>query len=72
MNEDALQAQIDDLQSKVAFQEHTIESLNLALTEQQAQLTELKEKFKLVVDKLKSLQHSNIASADEETPPPHY
>ena len=66
------QQQIDELQSKVAFQEHTIESLNQALSLQQGQLIELQRKLDFVVDKLKDLQQSNIANASEETPPPHY
>lgn len=73
MNENQdLQQQIDDLQSKVAFQEHTIESLNHALSLQQSQLIDLQRKLDFVIDKLKSLQQSNIANASEETPPPHY
>lgn len=66
------QQQIDELQSKVAFQEHTIESLNQALSLQQGQLIELQRKLDFVVDKLKDLQQSNIANASDETPPPHY
>lgn len=69
---DELQRQIDELQNKVAFQEHTIESLNSALTTQQHQLTQLERKTQMLTDKLKSLQVSNIANASEEAPPPHY
>ncbi|WP_100657955.1 SlyX family protein [Alteromonas flava] len=71
-NNAELQTQIDELQSKLAFQEYTIDSLNEALAQQQKQLSELHKKFSFVVDKLKSMQQSNIANADEETPPPHY
>jgi SlyX protein len=69
---DDLQQQIDELQNKLAFQEHTIESLNLALTSQQAQIAKFERMINAITDKLKSLQASNLASADEETPPPHY
>ncbi|MDM7862251.1 SlyX family protein [Alteromonas sp. ASW11-36] len=72
MTKQDLQAQIDELQSKLAFQEHTIDSLNEALSTQQEQMIDMERKLKFVIDKIKTLQQSNIASADEETPPPHY
>ena len=67
-----VQQQIDELQSKLAFQDHTIESLNNALASQQAQITDLEQLVKVAVDKLKSLQASQLADASEESPPPHY
>ena len=71
-NNDALQTQIDELQNKLAFPEHTIDSLNLALSDQQNQISQLERLTKVLADKVKSLQTSNIASASEEAPPPHY
>lgn len=66
------QTQIEQLQTKVAFQEHTIEQLNQALADQQQQLEQFSFQMKHVIEKLKQLQPSNIASLAEETPPPHY
>ncbi|WP_414829039.1 SlyX family protein [Alteromonas sp. H39] len=66
------QQQIEELETKVAFQEHTIESLNDALTSQQKQLDDLSFKMKHVIDRMKTMQTSNIAKQSEETPPPHY
>ena len=63
---------IEDLQTKVAFQEHTIEALNDALSSQQKQLDDLAFKVRHVVDRVKSIEPSNIAKQSEETPPPHY
>ena len=63
---------IEELQTKVAFQEHTIEALNDALSSQQKQLDELAFKLRHVVDRVKSIERSNIAKQSEETPPPHY
>lgn len=63
---------IEELQTKVAFQEHTIEALNDALSAQQKQLDEVSFKLKHVIDRVKSMQPSNIATQSEETPPPHY
>ncbi|MCU7553525.1 SlyX family protein [Alteromonas sp. ASW11-19] len=67
-----MQQQIDELETKVAFQEYTIDSLNDALASQQKQLDDLTFKLNHVIDRVKSLQTSNIAKQDEETPPPHY
>lgn len=63
---------IDDLQTKMAFQEYTIEQLNDALSSQQHQLDKLQRQISHLVDKLKQLEPSNVAKLSEETPPPHY
>ncbi len=70
MNE--LDMRIVDLESKVAFQDDTIESLNDALSQQQQQLAQMTYKMNHMVERLKSMQPSNIATQDEEAPPPHY
>lgn len=63
---------IIDLETQLAFQEHTIEMLNQALASQQKQLDDMSFKLKHVMDKVKTMEPSNIASVSEETPPPHY
>lgn len=68
----SLEQKIIDLETQLAFQEDTIEALNQALASQQKQLDDLQFKLKHVLDKVKSMEPSNIASASEETPPPHY
>lgn len=64
--------QIQQLEIKVAFQEDMIEQLNQALVSQQKQIDELTFKTKHLVDKVKQMNVSNIASESEEAPPPHY
>ena len=68
----SLELDIEQLQMKVAFQEDTIETLNKALADQQLQLDRLTFQMQHVVEKLKEVQVSGIASEEEETPPPHY
>lgn len=63
---------IEELQTKVAFQEHTIDALNDALSSQQQQLDDIAFKVRHVIDRVKSIEPSNIAKQSEETPPPHY
>jgi len=67
-----LQAQIDELEMKQAFQEQTIEELNQALTKQQFLIDEMRVQLKFMVGKVKGMQTSNMADESEETPPPHY
>lgn len=65
-------ARITELESKVAFQEITIDELNHALVYQQFALDKLQQQIKQLAEKLQGVQGSNIASRAEETPPPHY
>ena len=69
---DSANSYIEEFQTKVAFQEYTIEALNDALSSQQKQLDDLAFKVRHVVDRVKSIEPSNIAKQSEETPPPHY
>ena len=67
-----LQARIDELEMKQAFQEQTIEELNQALTAQQFAVDKIQTQMKFMVGKVKGMEPSNMASESEETPPPHY
>ena len=67
-----VQTDIEQLQMKMAFQEDTIESLNQALIEQQKQMDDLQFQLKQLVSKISAIEPSNMASENEEMPPPHY
>ena len=67
-----LHTRIDELETKQAFQEYTIEELNEALTSQQLQIEKMQLQLKFLVGKVKGFEPSNMASEQEETPPPHY
>ncbi|MFC0322728.1 SlyX family protein [Gallibacterium melopsittaci] len=72
-NEHSLLSQrIDELEMKVAFQENTLEQLNQSLIEQQFMIEKMQLQLRYLAQKLKDIQPSNIATAAEETPPPHY
>lgn len=64
--------QLELLETKVAFQEMTIEELNQMVVNLQYDISKLKEQLTLLSQKLQATQVSNIASLSEETPPPHY
>ncbi|OTQ73315.1 MULTISPECIES: SlyX family protein [unclassified Gilliamella] len=64
--------QLELLETKVAFQEMTIDELNQMVVNLQADISKLKEQLMLLSQKLQATQTSNIANLSEETPPPHY
>lgn len=67
-----LEPRIAELEMKLTFQETIIEELNQALIEQQFLIDKMQVQLRYLVNKLKNVQPSNIATQAEETPPPHY
>lgn len=65
-------ARIEELETKVAFQEHTMEALNDALAAQQHRFDDMAFRLKHIIDRVKTIEPSNIARQSEEVPPPHY
>jgi len=64
--------QLTDLQTRLAFQEESIDVLNHTVARQAQEIRELQQAFKEIAKRLYSLSESNSASEAEETPPPHY
>ena len=63
---------IEQLEMKVAFHEDNIETLNNEIFEQQRKLQLLTEQVAMLVTKLKEAEPNQLASEEEEMPPPHY
>ncbi len=67
-----MEDRIDNLETRLAFQEHTVEELNQAVTAQQRQLDDLGALLKALHKRLGELVPARVAPVPEERPPPHY
>ena len=72
-NERELQLHIVELESKLAFQEDTVNSLSNELLEHQKKIDRLQQQVMLVAENLRNLtDDQGILRPEEEPPPPHY
>ncbi len=67
-----LEDRIEELESRLAFQDDTIEQLNQALAMKQQDMDKLRHQMGLIATRMKEMVISQVASQSEETPPPHY
>lgn len=74
MSIEKLQQEIDDLQSRVAYQEDMLQSLNSTIADQDKVIHLLAEKLKRWETRLDEVAYSVESEAGKasEPPPPHY
>ena len=61
---------LEALETRIAFQDHTIDELNATITAQWQQIDILKRKLDTIEQQVRAGVH--IADPTSEPPPPHY
>ena len=70
---ESLQEDIVELQTKLQFQEDTIQQLDKVIVEQNGRIEILTQQLRLLDDKLKdAMQNQNGTKSDQQERPPHY
>lgn len=67
-----MEQQLVELETRLAFQDQEIQTLNDVIIRQQQQIDQLAEQIRLLQDKMKDMKPSLVVPESEETPPPHY
>ena len=67
----SLEMRINELESRLAFQDDTIQTLNDVLVEQQRQLDRLQLQL-VALSKRQDEQQSQFGMEENQAPPPHY
>ncbi|MDX1795216.1 MAG: SlyX family protein [Hydrogenovibrio sp.] len=70
-----LEEKVHQLEMQLAYQDETLEAMNMAMGKQHQEIQQLQHQLKLLTEYLKSLKSdvgSHIKLPSEETPPPHY
>jgi len=67
-----MEEKLADLQTRIAFQDQEIQTLNDVLIDQQQQIDKLVEQLRVLQDKLTDMNPTAVIPQSEEKPPPHY
>ena len=72
MSESEIQARLEALEVRIAYQDCTIEDLNGAVTAQWKQLDDLTKQVARMAERLRNVEENTPPSGEPEPPPPHY
>ena len=67
-----MEDRIINLETKLAYQEHTIEELNSVVIEQQNEIDRLKNAVEYLLDKVSQMADTHMEKAPANEKPPHY
>ncbi|MFP5431267.1 MAG: SlyX family protein [Gammaproteobacteria bacterium] len=67
-----MESRLNDLETRVAFQDDLLETLNTIVAEQQQQLDLMQREIRLLYEQIKTLSPSDMAGGGEQERPPHY
>ncbi|VAW97338.1 Protein SlyX [hydrothermal vent metagenome] len=67
-----MESRLTDLEIRYAHQEATLEAVNETLLLQQRSIEALRAELERIKQQMRGLNSGEMASAAEETPPPHY
>jgi len=67
-----LAGRLDELETRIAFQDDLINTLSEQVARQELDIRELWEAKRQLNTQLKEVSSSNIRGEEEESPPPHY
>lgn len=67
-----MESKLTDLEVRLAYQEASLEELTHTVVRQDQTIAELRAEVEALARQLRELAPSNVASMEEETPPPHY
>lgn len=71
-NDKQWELRLETLESKLAFQDDTIDILNKTIISQEGELKIMRAQLELLIKNLTVITPTMIASQEEETRPPHY
>lgn len=72
MNSREIEQRMDELETRLAFQDDLIATLSDQVARQELDLRKLWEAKQLLNKQLSEMAPSNIKRDEDETPPPHY
>lgn len=67
-----MESRLNDLETRVAFQDDLLETLNTIVAQQQQRLDLMQREIRLLYEQIKTLSPSDIAGSNEQERPPHY
>lgn len=71
-NEQTLIARLEELETKLMFQEDVIDQLNHSIIDQQNDIKRLTHIIEQLNTQVEDMKQPNVIDANLETPPPHY